>query len=79
MKTFSVTASYEATFTVDIEAETATEAEYILMDTINDYDIPKDANIKSRDYFIIDSRGKNAWHTGITSVRYVFHGNDSMG
>lgn len=58
MKTFSVTASYEATFTVDIEAETATEAEYVLMDIINDYDIPKDSNINSRDYFIIDSRGK---------------------
>ena len=60
MKTFSVTASYEATFTVDIEAETATEAEYVLMDIINDHDIPKDSNIKSRDYFIIGSRGKNA-------------------
>jgi hypothetical protein len=60
MKTFSVTASYEATFTVDIEAETATEAEYMLMDIINDHDIPKDSNINSRDYFIIGSRGKNA-------------------
>tara|TARA_R110000803_G_scaffold194567_1_gene257685 strand:+ start:51 stop:230 length:180 start_codon:yes stop_codon:yes gene_type:complete len=55
MTKYRVFASYEAGFYVDIVANSALEAEAEMIEMINDNDVPKDATVTNRDYFIISS------------------------
>jgi hypothetical protein len=52
---YRVFAGYEAGFYVDIVAGSAMEAEAEMLEMVNDNDVPKDATIINRDYFIISS------------------------
>ena len=55
MNKYRVFAGYDAGFYVDIVAGSALEAEAEMLEMINDNDVPKDATVINRDYFIISS------------------------
>ena len=55
MNKYRVFASYDAGFYVDIVANSATDAEAELLEMINDNDVPENAVIINRDYFITAS------------------------
>ena len=55
MTKYRVFASYDAGFYVDIVAGSALEAEAEMLEMINDNDVPKDATVINRDYFITSS------------------------
>ena len=55
MTKYRVFAGYDAGFYVDIVANSATDAEAEMMELINDNDVPKDAVIINRDYYITAS------------------------
>ena len=55
MNKYRVFAGYDAGFYVDIVANSATDAEAELLELINDNDVPKDAVVINRDYFITAS------------------------
>ena len=62
MTKYRVFASYDAGFYVDIVANSSTDAEAEMMELINNNDIPENAVIINRDYFITaseDSGGTN--------------------
>tara|TARA_R110000772_G_scaffold154357_1_gene265318 strand:+ start:1116 stop:1463 length:348 start_codon:yes stop_codon:yes gene_type:complete len=55
MNKYRVFAGYDAGFYVDIVANSATDAEAEMMGLINDNDVPENAVIINRDYFITSS------------------------
>ena len=55
MQKFKVAACLEIGFYLEIEATDQKSAEALMMDMINDEDIPKGATTVHRDYFICDT------------------------
>lgn len=52
MRKFKLSMTFEVGFNYDVEAETMEEATQILMDLVEDGDVPEDAEILDRYFFL---------------------------
>lgn len=55
MKKYLVAVAYETGFRMYVEAKNEEDAEKLALEIIGDSDIPEDADILHRDYFVTDS------------------------
>lgn len=55
MKTYLVSMAYETGFKIYVKAVDEEHAEKLAMEIVNDFDIPDDADIIYRDFYVTDS------------------------